>query len=65
MFAAKTSRIRDTIETPRHAWIVWKDGAIESNSHETWNKWCKQPLALIVRDSREFTHKRRRRQVDC
>ena len=31
------------IEPVKHAWIVWKDSVIESTSHETWNKLCKQP----------------------
>ena len=31
------------IEPIKHAWIVWKGSVIESTSHETWNKLCKQP----------------------
>ena len=37
------------IETAKHAWIVWRDSAIESTSHETWNGNCKQLLRLFLR----------------
>ncbi len=37
------------IETAKHAWIVWRDSAIESTSHETWNGYCKQLLRLFLR----------------
>ncbi len=37
------------IEAAKHAWIVWRDSAIEHLSHETWNGNCKQLLRLSLR----------------
>ena len=33
-----TSITHFLFETAKHAWIVWRDSAIESTSHETWNE---------------------------
>ena len=32
-------------------WIVHRNSAIESISPETWNKYCKQPLRVFLRDN--------------
>ena len=36
------------IHTTKHVWIVWRDSAIESTSHETLNEYCKQPVKRFL-----------------
>ncbi len=45
------------IETAKHEWTVWRDGAIGSTSHESWNGLCKQLLkfsATLFCPSKQF-----------
>ena len=35
--------------------LVWKDSAIKSTSHETWNEWCIITIVWIIQYSFQFS----------